>query len=99
MKQELFGRWVYVLATAMVGMATSAYAASPPPMNITVDVVVGSGAPGCQETAIGCYDPKHAVVARGGTVTWNNFDSAAHTVTSGNIVDGPDGFFDSSLLL
>ncbi|HII36540.1 MAG TPA: PEFG-CTERM sorting domain-containing protein, partial [Nitrosopumilaceae archaeon] len=30
-------------------------------------------------------------------VTWTNDDTAAHTVTSGNPTDGPDGTFDSSL--
>jgi len=28
-----------------------------------------------------------------------NFDSAAHTVTSGTPADGPDGIFDSSLFM
>jgi plastocyanin len=30
---------------------------------------------------------------------WNNIDSAAHTVTSGNVADGHDGMFDSSLFM
>jgi predicted secreted protein with PEFG-CTERM motif len=35
----------------------------------------------------------------GGTVTWENVDNAAHTVTSGSPSDGPDGVFDSSLIM
>jgi predicted secreted protein with PEFG-CTERM motif len=35
----------------------------------------------------------------GGTVTWENVDNAAHTVTSGSPADGPDGVFDSSLIM
>jgi predicted secreted protein with PEFG-CTERM motif len=31
------------------------------------------------------------------TVTWKNADTAAHTVTSGTVENGPDGIFDSSL--
>ena len=30
-------------------------------------------------------------------IRWQNGDTAAHTVTSGNIEDGPDGLFDSGL--
>ncbi|MGI0022987.1 MAG: cupredoxin domain-containing protein, partial [Nitrososphaeraceae archaeon] len=33
------------------------------------------------------------------TVTWFNADTAAHTVTSGNGQDGPDGEFDSSMFM
>jgi predicted secreted protein with PEFG-CTERM motif len=35
----------------------------------------------------------------GGTVTWENTDNAAHTITSGTAVQGPDGVFDSSLMM
>ncbi len=38
-------------------------------------------------------------VSVGGTVTWTNDDTAAHTVTSGTASDGPDGVFDSSILM
>ena len=31
------------------------------------------------------------------TIVWKNADTAAHTVTSGNVADGPDDLFDSSL--
>ncbi len=35
----------------------------------------------------------------GGEVIWTNHDSIPHTVTSGNPSEGPDGLFDSGLLM
>jgi len=74
--------------------------ASVPTRNITVEVNVaeGSGVPGCDETNE-CYIPYEISISIGGEVIWNNSDSAAHTVTSGNPSDGPDGIFDSSLFM
>ena len=43
--------------------------------------------------------PNPVTIAMGGTVTWENTDNAAHTVTSGSPADGPDGVFDSSLIM
>lgn len=57
----------------------------------------GSGFPGCQETNE-CYIPYHVTASAGTEIVWSNDDTAAHTVTSGNPQDGPDGLFDSSLL-
>ncbi|MGH1522344.1 MAG: PEFG-CTERM sorting domain-containing protein, partial [Nitrosopumilus sp.] len=59
----------------------------------------GSGAPGCEETADGCYLPSTATVDVGGVVIMTNTDSAAHTYTSGTPDGGPDGVFDTSLLM
>jgi len=68
------------------------------PEIIEVNVPEGSGVPGCEETNE-CYIPYEIVVAAGGQVIWNNVDTAAHTVTSGNPVDGADGKFDSSIFM
>ena len=57
----------------------------------------GTGVPGCENTN-SCYDYFHTIVGVGDTVTWENADSALHTVTSGYAEDGFDGIFDSSLL-
>ncbi|HET6517760.1 MAG TPA: plastocyanin/azurin family copper-binding protein, partial [Nitrosopumilaceae archaeon] len=38
-------------------------------------------------------------IQKGGTVTWSNDDTAAHTVTSGGPTAGPSGMFDSSLVM
>ncbi len=68
------------------------------PINAVVSMAMGSGAPGC-EVNNECYIPYSASIAKGGTITWSNDDSAAHTVTSGTPSDGPDGMFDSSLVM
>ena len=67
---------------------------------LTIEIAVGSSIPGCEETADGCYIPSTAVLAKADTeVTWLNTDTAAHTVTSGTPDDGPDGYFDSSVIM
>ena len=67
---------------------------------ITIEMAVGSSTPGCEETADGCYILSTVVLAKADTeVTWLNTDNAAHTVTSGTPDDGPDGHFDSSVIM
>ncbi|MGB0856156.1 MAG: plastocyanin/azurin family copper-binding protein, partial [Nitrosopumilus sp.] len=63
-----------------------------------ISIPDGVGVPGCEETDE-CYLPYETTVSVGTTVTWSNDDTAAHTVTSGNAVDGHDGLFDSSLFM
>src|SRR3989304_270916 len=58
----------------------------------------GTSVPGCDETNE-CFIPAEVTVNVGETVTWSNDDSAAHTVTSGTPIGGPDGTFDSSLFM
>ncbi len=70
----------------------------PAPMSVTVDMALGSSVPGCEET-MSCYLPAHAIIGVGGTVTWDDVDTAAHTVTSGTPADGSSGMFDSSLIM
>ena len=67
-------------------------------MAVTVTNAPGSSTPGC-ETTDNCFMPSTAVIALGGTVTWENTDNAAHTATSGSATDGPDGVWDSSLMM
>jgi plastocyanin len=64
---------------------------------VTVEMAKGSSSEGCQK-GNKCYSPFEAKVTKGGTVTWVNKDTAAHTATSGNIKSGPDGKFDTSLV-
>lgn len=65
----------------------------------TVSIIPGSNVPGCEE-ANNCYDPNEVTIDVGSEVTWSNDDTAAHTVTSGDIrQDGPDGHFDSGLFM
>ncbi len=63
-----------------------------------VSVPAGTSVPGCEVTNE-CWLPAVISVSVGETVTWSNDDTAAHTVTSGTNLDGPDGIFDSSLFL
>jgi len=68
------------------------------PTSAEIKIPEGSGVLGCDETNE-CYIPYEVSIAVSGKVIWNNEDTAAHTVTSGNPSDGPDGIFDSSLLM
>jgi len=69
-----------------------------PPETHTVEAPEGSGAPGCEETDE-CFIPYSLQIRVGDTVIWNNVDTAAHTVTSGSIEEGPSEVFDSSLFM
>ena len=71
-------------------------AADKAPMTVTIEPVVGSGAPGCEPE---CYSPTTATISAGGTVTFDNTDTAPHTATSGSAASGPDGVWDSSLIM
>jgi len=65
----------------------------------TVTNALGSSVPGCEVTADGCFIPSMVTIDVGGEVIWENNDNAAHTITSGTAVEGPDGHFDSSLVM
>jgi predicted secreted protein with PEFG-CTERM motif len=80
-------------AMLMVGITPSAFA------EVTISAAEGSGAPGCEETAEGCYLPGTATVDVGGMVIMSNPDTAAHTFTAGSPTDGPTGEFDTGLLM
>ena len=78
--------------------AAAAEAAAAGPETHIVETAMGSGAPGC-ETSNACYLPQDITINAGDTVTWDNVDNAAHTVTGGSPANGPSGVFDSSLLM
>ena len=84
-------------AMADAEAAAAADAAAGPETHI-VETAMGSGAPGC-ETSNACYLPQDITINAGDTVTWDNVDNAAHTVTGGSPANGPSGVFDSSLLM
>ena len=67
-------------------------------VTVTIQNAVGSSVPGCENTN-SCFIPSSVIIEEGDTVTWTNPDSAAHTVTSGTSEGGPDGAFDSSMLM
>jgi predicted secreted protein with PEFG-CTERM motif len=98
MKSKSLGSFfvVLTLVAAIVAFTPSAFADHP---KADVSVPAGSATPGCEETD-SCYIPSEAVVNVGGEVTWTNDDTAAHTVTSGDLENDPDNVgteFDSSL--
>ena len=68
------------------------------PSSLIISIPDGTGVPGCEETNE-CFLPYEVTVSVGSTVTWSNDDSAAHTVTSGNVNAGPTGVFDSGLFM
>ena len=84
-------------AAAEAKAMAEAAAAAGPETHI-VETAMGSGAPGC-ETSNACYLPQDITINAGDTVTWDNVDNAAHTVTGGSPANGPSGVFDSSLLM
>jgi len=80
---------------SMVAIAPNAFAAH---HEATVTNAPGSSTPGCENTD-NCFLPSTVVITAGGTVTWENTDTAAHTATAGSAVDGPSGVWDSSLVM
>ena len=98
MKTKAIGSFfvLFAIAAGIVAMTPAAFADH---SEVTIVPTPGSGAPGCEETAEGCYIPSTATVDVGGVVIMTNTDSAAHTFTSGTPEGGPDGVFDTSLLM
>ena len=66
------------------------------PMSVSIENATGSSTPGCEPD---CFIPNEATIAVGGTVSFVNSDTAPHTSTSGSPADGPDGVWDSSLVM
>ena len=66
------------------------------PKTATVENAQGSSTPGCEPD---CFIPNTVTIAKGGTVSFVNSDTAPHTSTSGTAADGPDGVWDSSLVM
>ena len=67
-------------------------------MSETVTIPVGVGVPGCEEI-MECYLPSSLTIGTGTTVIWKNLDSAPHLATSGTPDSGPDGIFDSGMII
>jgi len=94
MKMVTLSSLVVLFAIAsMVAIAPSAFAAH---HEVTIENAPGSSAQGCEPD---CFIPSTVVITVGGTVTWENTDTMAHTSSSGTPADGPDGVFDSSLVM
>ena len=63
-----------------------------------VSIPAGTAVPGCEKVNL-CYDPPNVTIFIDGEIIWRNDDSSAHTVTSGTAITGPDGNFDSGLIM
>jgi len=89
---------LFAIAAGIVAMTPGAYADH---SEVTIEAAQGSGAPGCEDTAEGCYIPSTATVDVGGVVIFSNTDSAAHTYTSGDptLPDTVQVLFDSGLVM
>lgn len=90
---------LFVLFAIVAGLVALTPAAFADHSEVTITPAPGSGAPGCEETAEGCYIPKEATVDVGGKVIFSNTDTAAHTFTAGTAAEGPSGEFDTSLVI
>jgi len=89
----------FVLFAIVAGIVATTPAAFADHTEVTIEVAQGAGAPGCEETAEGCYIPSTATVDVGGKIIMSNTDTAAHTFTAGSPEDGPSGEFDTGLLM
>ncbi len=63
-----------------------------------IRIPAGSSTLECEKTNE-CYIPYEIKIVNGGKITWSNDDYVAHTITSGTAKEGPDGIFDSGLLI
>jgi len=63
-----------------------------------ISIPYDTGVPGCEKTN-NCFTPVKSTISPGGEVIWTNNDEVTHTITSGNPRDGPDGLFDSGLII
>ena len=89
------------MPTQSTDVATKGYvdsAINPIPSNHAVSATAGSNVPGCEDKD-DCFLPYIILISKGDTIIWTNDDSAAHTVTSGDATNGPDGKFESSLFV
>ena len=85
-----------IIFTFAIGLYAAPSAFAEHSMNVTVENAMGSSTPGCEPD---CFLPSTVTIGVGGMVTFANNDSAAHTSTSGTPADGPNGIWDSSLVM
>ncbi len=92
--------YFFVLFAIVAGLVATTPAAFADHSEVTISAASGSGVPGCEETAEGCFSPMKATVDVGGKVIFSNTDTAAHTFTAGAVTDETPGeVFDSGLVM
>ncbi len=92
-----FPLWVIIpflaiLTIIFVANSINAFAET----QVTISVYASS--PNCTDTDT-CYSPSELTTLVGSNVTWLNDSGVIHTVTSGNLLEGPDGIFDSGIIM
>ena len=89
-----------IIIISMVGilMVPNAFAAVGNERTITVQNAPGSSVPGCEKTD-GCFISHRVSIRPGDTVVWTNPDIMSHFVASGTASDGPDGIFNSGMIM
>ncbi len=93
-------RMRYLLFSVLAVLAIGLFAVPQAFADVTIENAAGSASPGCEDTADGCFIPSTVTVSVGEIITWSNTDTAAHTATSGGgATDGPDGVFDTGLMM
>ena len=85
-----------IIFTFAIGLYAAPNAFAEHSMNATVENAAGSSTPGCEPD---CFIPATVTIGAGGMVTFANNDSAAHTSPAGTPADGPNGIWDSSLVM
>jgi len=63
-----------------------------------ITITVYASSPNCVDNET-CYSPSELTTLAGSNVTWLNDSGVIHTVTSGNPQEGPDGTFDSGIIM
>ena len=97
MQKKLYTLFGLLAIFSLIAVSPSAFAEhGEGGMAATVENAPGSSTPGCEPN---CFIPSTVVITAGGTVTWENTDTAAHTATAGSPADGPSGVWDSSLVM
>jgi len=96
MQKIVYSLFGLLVIFSIIAVAPSAFADH---TTATVTNAPGSSIPGCEQTAAGCFIPSTVTIDVGGEVIWENADTMSHTITSGTAAGGPDGHFDSSLVM
>ena len=84
--------FIAILVIIFVANSVNAYAET------QVTITVYASSPNCVDNET-CYSPSELITLEGNNVTWLNDSGVIHTVTSGSPLDGPDGIFDSSIIM
>ncbi|MGI9566720.1 MAG: hypothetical protein ACR2LL_06875 [Nitrosopumilus sp.] len=87
-----------VVIISLLTMTTHYAFSETDPIQINISIPLEGSTEFCGKLNT-CFIPIEVITLVGAKVTWTNDDSAnTHTVTSGDVVVGPDGMFDSGVL-